>query len=207
MKKLLIVFVTLGLALGVGSSIAWANSEQNDGCDHGATGKPCVPDPQPSNGADCEFHGNDNVGGVNEDHCSTGSPTTPPPTTPPPTTSPPTPPPCDVDEAEVQCSPSPTTPPPTTPPPSETSPPSTCTGSVSTGPWYGDPHIRIKLVGAGTFVISGGGRPRLGIKDITKTLSCGQVYRTKYHVLPGHTLVVTLDGVVVVSKVAPAPLT
>jgi hypothetical protein len=42
--------------------------EQQDGCDHGNTGKPCKPDPQPSHGKDCETHGNH--GGINEDHCS-----------------------------------------------------------------------------------------------------------------------------------------
>lgn len=47
--------------------------EQEDGCDHGATGKPCRPDPQPTHGKDCELHGNH--GGVNEDHCLT-NPTT-----------------------------------------------------------------------------------------------------------------------------------
>ena len=40
--------------------------EELDGCDHGATGKPCRPDPS-SNGKDCLEHGNH--GGINEDHC------------------------------------------------------------------------------------------------------------------------------------------
>lgn len=41
--------------------------EEQDGCDHGHTGKECKPDPQPTHGADCETHGNH--GGINEDHC------------------------------------------------------------------------------------------------------------------------------------------
>jgi hypothetical protein len=47
--------------------------EEADGCDHGATGKPCRPDPQPTRGKDCVKHGNH--GGVNEDHCKGGTPT------------------------------------------------------------------------------------------------------------------------------------
>ena len=42
--------------------------EEEDGCDHGATGKECREDPSDS-GKDCEKHGNH--GGVNEDHCAT----------------------------------------------------------------------------------------------------------------------------------------
>lgn len=44
------------------------NKEEEDGCDHGATGKECREDPS-DNGKDCEQHGNH--GGVNEDHCVT----------------------------------------------------------------------------------------------------------------------------------------
>lgn len=47
--------------------------EEQDGCDHGATGKACKADPSP-NGKDCQSHGNH--GGVNEDHCLTTSSTT-----------------------------------------------------------------------------------------------------------------------------------
>lgn len=43
--------------------------EELDGCDHGATGKVCKADPQPTKGKDCLTHGNH--GGVNEDHCLT----------------------------------------------------------------------------------------------------------------------------------------
>jgi LPXTG-motif cell wall-anchored protein len=53
--------------------------EEQDGCDHGRTGRECRPDPSP-NGKDCEVHGQH--GGVNEDHClSTTTTTTAPPTT------------------------------------------------------------------------------------------------------------------------------
>jgi len=44
------------------------HKEQNDGCDHGNSGKDCKEDPSP-NGKDCEEHGKH--GGVNEDHCTT----------------------------------------------------------------------------------------------------------------------------------------
>jgi LPXTG-motif cell wall-anchored protein len=47
--------------------------EEQDGCDHGHTGKACKPDPS-TNGKDCEVHGQH--GGVNEDHCLTTSSTT-----------------------------------------------------------------------------------------------------------------------------------
>lgn len=53
--------------------------EEQDGCDHGHTGKPCRPDPQPDHGKDCDKHGNH--GGVNEDHCQGTTTTTQPPTT------------------------------------------------------------------------------------------------------------------------------
>lgn len=48
--------------------------EQADGCDRGATGKPCKPDTQPDKGKDCVTHGNH--GGVNEDHCNGTTPST-----------------------------------------------------------------------------------------------------------------------------------
>jgi hypothetical protein len=55
-------------------------SEQLDGCDHGASEKPCRPDPQPDRGKDCEVHGRvkvgGSVGGINEDHCSSVTTTT-----------------------------------------------------------------------------------------------------------------------------------
>lgn len=43
-----------------------AHQEEQDGCDHGATGKDCKEDPS-EHGKDCEVHGNH--GGINEDHC------------------------------------------------------------------------------------------------------------------------------------------
>lgn len=49
------------------------HQEEADGCDHGATGKPCRPDPS-EHGKDCEVHGNH--GGVNEDHCLSVTTTT-----------------------------------------------------------------------------------------------------------------------------------
>lgn len=71
------------LALGVGASFALAGNPHGEppgqgDCSHGATGKPCKPDPQPEHGKDCEKHGKN--GGVNEDHCK--PPTTPTDTTP-----------------------------------------------------------------------------------------------------------------------------
>ena len=73
-----------------------------DPCGHGATNKPCRPDPQPDNGKDCEHHGNH--GGVNEDHCKGENPPPPeckydkchpqPPPVTPPVTPPPTAQPC-----------------------------------------------------------------------------------------------------------------
>jgi hypothetical protein len=85
MKK--IVFVLMmslsGLALASPALATNSNSHwnENDGCDHGNSHKPCRPDPQPTHGKDCETHGNH--GGINEDHCSGDSTTTtqPPVTT------------------------------------------------------------------------------------------------------------------------------
>ncbi len=59
-----------------------AHIEEQDGSDHGNTGKPARPDPSP-NGKDCEVHGQH--GGVNEDHCE-ATPTTTTTTTVTPTT-------------------------------------------------------------------------------------------------------------------------
>lgn len=69
------------LALLLAASPAFggdAHHEELDGCDHGATSKPCRPDPSP-NGKDCLPHGNH--GGINEDHCLTTSTTTGQPAT------------------------------------------------------------------------------------------------------------------------------
>jgi hypothetical protein len=51
--------------------------EEQDGCDHGNTGKACRPDPSP-HGKDCDKHGKH--GGINEDHCKAGVTPTPTPT-------------------------------------------------------------------------------------------------------------------------------
>lgn len=74
MKSVVLVIVFLaGLAFaGVASS---NDPPGRDPCSHGATGKPCRPDPS-TNGKDCDHHGK---GGANEDHCvstSTSSSTT-----------------------------------------------------------------------------------------------------------------------------------
>lgn len=66
-----------GQGQGNGNSAGNPHHEEADGCDHGATGKPCKDDPQPDHGKDCEKHGNH--GGINEDHCSGGSNPPPPP--------------------------------------------------------------------------------------------------------------------------------
>src|SRR5262245_15400299 len=61
-------------------------------CEHGNSGQPCKPDPQPEHGQDCDEHG-PFEGGVNEDHClptTTTTPTTTTPTTTTPTTTTPT---------------------------------------------------------------------------------------------------------------------
>jgi hypothetical protein len=85
MKKLLWLAAPLVLALGVltGGVSGFAASSapptappgQGD-CSHGNTGKVCRPDPQPEQGKDCDTHGNEGIGGVNEDHCLGTSPTT-----------------------------------------------------------------------------------------------------------------------------------
>lgn len=61
--------LTLGMALAFAPPVfaTGDHHEEVDGCDHGATGKDCKPDPS-ENGKDCETHGNH--GGVNEDHCA-----------------------------------------------------------------------------------------------------------------------------------------
>jgi hypothetical protein len=84
MKKFLWLAAPLVLALGVmaGGMTGLAASAapppappgQGD-CSHGNTGKECKPDPS-TNGKDCEQHGNNGVGGVNEDHCLATTPAT-----------------------------------------------------------------------------------------------------------------------------------
>ena len=79
MKKIAIALLIVGSSMLVMAVAASADPPaeppgQGD-CSHGNSGQTCVPDPQPTNGQDCEEHGNE--GGVNEDHCLS----TPPPTT------------------------------------------------------------------------------------------------------------------------------
>ncbi|MDX6414853.1 MAG: hypothetical protein QOH23_2263, partial [Gaiellaceae bacterium] len=81
MRKLLRLTASFVLAFGVmtGGTAAFAASGspvappgQGD-CSHGNTGKVCGPDPSAS-GKDCASHGNNGVGGVNEDHCLATTP-------------------------------------------------------------------------------------------------------------------------------------
>lgn len=101
-RRLLTIAALSGLSvLAVSPALATntdPHHEEADGCDHGATGKDCRPDPSDA-GKDCEVHGNH--GGVNEDHCvttttpsapseTTTTTTQPVTTTTPPSTAPPT---------------------------------------------------------------------------------------------------------------------
>lgn len=91
MRKIAAAMIVAGISLfAVTPALAAPHNphqEEQDGCDHGHTGKPCRPDPQPTHGKDCVKHGKH--GGINEDHCagSTTTTTQPPTTT---TTQPPT---------------------------------------------------------------------------------------------------------------------
>lgn len=81
-RLLLGMLFVAGLTLISSPAAATQNNphhEEADGCDHGHTGKPCKPDPQPDHGKDCEHHGNH--GGINEDHCQSTTTTIVPPTT------------------------------------------------------------------------------------------------------------------------------
>ena len=120
--------VALGLVAGDGRRGAALGA---DPCSHGKTGKDCRPDPQPTNGKDCEDHGK--RGGVNEDHCagttSTTTETTPTGTTPTGTT-------------PTDSTPTVTTPTTTTPPPP---PPGTTTSTTPTPP-SSTPSRRYRLL-------------------------------------------------------------
>jgi hypothetical protein len=91
MKKFFWFAAPLVLALGVlasgGTSVFAAGPPGSppgqEPCSHGNSGKDCRPDPS-TNGKDCDAHGNNDVGGKNEDHCLGETPTTP--TAPPETT-------------------------------------------------------------------------------------------------------------------------
>lgn len=69
---------TAGVGIAAPAMASDPHHEEIDGCDHGATGKECRPDPS-EHGKDCDVHGNH--GGVNEDHCETTTTTTGPPGT------------------------------------------------------------------------------------------------------------------------------
>lgn len=76
MNKLLRLAAPFVLAVGLmtGGTAAFAAPVSpvappgQGACSHGNTGKVCRPDPS-ANGKDCVSHGNNGVGGVNEDHC------------------------------------------------------------------------------------------------------------------------------------------
>lgn len=89
---MLVLLIALGGAGGVGATQPSSPPGQGD-CDHGNSQQSCKPDPQPSNGQDCEEHG-PNEGGVNEDHCASSEPSVAPsvePSAPPTPTPTPTP--------------------------------------------------------------------------------------------------------------------
>jgi hypothetical protein len=83
MRKIAAAMIVAGISLfAVTPALAAPHNphqEEQDGCDHGHTGKPCRPDPQPDHGKDCVKHGKH--GGINEDHCASTTSTTQPPTT------------------------------------------------------------------------------------------------------------------------------
>jgi hypothetical protein len=73
MRKLVIALmfmIAMALAGTVSVSAVPPTSPPGQGeCDHGNSQQSCKPDPQPSNGQDCDEHGPKD-GGVNEDHCT-----------------------------------------------------------------------------------------------------------------------------------------
>lgn len=78
-------------------------------------------------------------------------------------------------------------------------PPPACKGSVTLGPWYGDPRINLDLKGAGTFIVKGGIQRTTGITTLNKVLKCGESFKFgRYKVERGHFLNVLLDGVRVI---------
>lgn len=74
MIRRIVALSALSIVAFAPAAFAAPHGEEADGCDHGATSKPCRPDPQPDRGKDCDVHGNH--GGVNEDHCAGTSTTT-----------------------------------------------------------------------------------------------------------------------------------
>lgn len=86
MKKILLgLAIVFTVALPITAALADPPTSPpgQDECDVGNSDHTCVPDPQPTNGQDCEEHGNN--GGANEDHCA-GTTTTTTATTASPTT-------------------------------------------------------------------------------------------------------------------------
>lgn len=77
---LLAVYAAIFIALAIAPSIQAVQPSSPPGqgeCEHGNSQQSCRPDPQPSNGQDCDEHG-PKEGGVNEDHCLGGDPSVAP---------------------------------------------------------------------------------------------------------------------------------
>lgn len=139
MKRLIKAAITAIFVLSVGFAGTVSATQPTDGppgqgeCEHGNSGQPCRPDPQPSHGADCDEHG-PFEGGVNEDHCLpevTPSPSIEPSPTPSATpTSEPSPEPSSTPSASPSSTPLPSVEP--TPVPSTTPSPSTSPSETPT---------------------------------------------------------------------------
>lgn len=89
-KIALTLCAVIALALAGGSQAMASQPDSPPGqgeCDHGNSQQSCKPDPQPSNGQDCEEHG-PKEGGVNEDHCLGGAPSSEPSSDPTPSSEP-----------------------------------------------------------------------------------------------------------------------
>jgi hypothetical protein len=106
----------------------------------------------------------------------------------------------DCPEPTPTGSPSPT---PTQPPVGGPGP-KACPGSVSFGPWYGDPRTNITLTGEGTFVVKGGIQRFSGQRVITVALACDATFKVnRYKVKEGKAVTVYLNGVLIATRVAP----
>lgn len=139
------------------------HAEEADGCDHGATGKPCRPDPQPEHGKDCVKHGNH--GGINEDHCSGGT-TTDDPQKPEDPQKPDTP-----DQPETPEQPT-LTGDPTTPPPAHVNPPK-ATPPATTPPAAAVPQAEVIGTSATALAFTGSNTWRLVGLAVALVLSGG----------------------------------
>lgn len=206
MKKLLVLLVAALTLAFSGVALADHNAnhnpqggqEQEDGCDHGATGNECRDDPS-DNGQDCDVHGQGGQGGVNEDHCEEASPSPTPSPTPSPS---PTVTPSPTPSPSENPSPSPSVTPTTTPTPSLS--PTDCSPTVTFGPWYGDPRVNITLRGPGSFVVRGGVQRFSGLRVIRETLTCGETLLvTRYKVKSGRFVRIYLNGELIASRRAP----